>query len=270
MMLVSDILELRRSRMLRWAGAGLFALSLHVGGTGLALMQWQEPQESETAGALSVEMMPAERLARVDSPNVAHGPISQLAVPTPPAMQEAEEQVAKEETPPVDSSPAPEPEVALPKPNKVDEEKPQEKPPQEKVVEQQQAQEQATATQDSAPPPVEADAPPGPPPPSSGERAQMARAQASWHKALLTHFDRFKRYPVGARSRGTQGVAKVQFTIDRAGRVLATHIVHGSGSSLLDEEAVDVLQRASPLPAPPPEVAGATIEMTVPVQFYMK
>jgi protein TonB len=57
--------------------------------------------------------------------------------------------------------------------------------------------------------------------------------------------------------------------MDRAGRVLASRIERSSGRALLDREALAMLARAEVGPAPPPEISGATIELTIPVEFFL-
>jgi protein TonB len=86
----------------------------------------------------------------------------------------------------------------------------------------------------------------------------------------VKHLDRFKRYPEIARARGNQGEATVQFTVDRTGHVIAARVVHSSGSSALDEEALAVLKRADPLPAAPDQVGATTFDLTLPIQFRIK
>jgi protein TonB len=86
---------------------------------------------------------------------------------------------------------------------------------------------------------------------------------------LLAHLDSKKRYPPGAQRLRQEGVVHVRFTMDRAGRVLASRIERSSGRALLDREALAMLARAQPLPAPPPEISGATIELTTPVEFFL-
>ena len=87
---------------------------------------------------------------------------------------------------------------------------------------------------------------------------------ATWRGRLIAHLNRYKRFPPGAASTGT---AMVAFTISRAGTVLGARLVSSSGNPMLDAEAVALPRRASPMPAPPPSVAGATIALTVPVRF---
>jgi protein TonB len=62
----------------------------------------------------------------------------------------------------------------------------------------------------------------------------------------------------------------VSFTIDRTGRVTASRVVGSSGSPALDDEALAVLQRASPLPAPPAQVPGESFNWTMPIQFRIR
>src|SRR5437016_675146 len=74
-------------------------------------------------------------------------------------------------------------------------------------------------------------------------------AVPSWQRLLVAQLERHKRYPPQAG--GKVGEARLAFSIDRGGRVLASRIVHSSGSDALDREALALLRRAAPLPPPP-------------------
>lgn len=91
----------------------------------------------------------------------------------------------------------------------------------------------------------------------------------TWENRLLTHLERYKRYPGMAQQRRQEDVVYLRFTMDRSGRVLNWNIERSRGYALLDREVNALIQRASPLPAPPDEVAGASIEMVVPVEFFL-
>lgn len=80
----------------------------------------------------------------------------------------------------------------------------------------------------------------------------------------MSHLNRYKRYPAGATGTGTASVA---FTISRSGQVLSARLIGSSGDAALDTEAVSLARRASPVPAPPPNLGGATITLTVPIRF---
>ena len=57
--------------------------------------------------------------------------------------------------------------------------------------------------------------------------------------------------------------------MDRSGRVLSSRIDRSSGRPLLDREALAMLDRAQPLPPPPDDVPGATLELVTPVEFFL-
>jgi protein TonB len=78
----------------------------------------------------------------------------------------------------------------------------------------------------------------------------------------VAHLEKGKRYPAGAR--GERGVAYVRFSIDAAGKVLSASLAGSSGHPEFDGEALSLVRRASPVPAPPLD-ANRTI--TAPVRF---
>ncbi|WP_083382849.1 energy transducer TonB family protein [Lysobacter enzymogenes] len=89
-----------------------------------------------------------------------------------------------------------------------------------------------------------------------------------WQQLLLGHLERFKRYPRQARRQHQEGVAQVRLSVAGDGRVLAARIETSSGHPLLDAEALAVAERASPVPAPPPEL-GEPAQVIVPMEFYI-
>jgi protein TonB len=234
-------------------------------------MRWQEQEVADAAaGAMLVDMVPAPAVP-VDSPDVAHGPLVEEAMLAPPPTLESKEAPIPEEQPKLEPAPlAPEPEVALPIETPQEPDKPKEEEIKEEVKEKVETQDSA-APLTMAPPKVEPSEEPVQATPSAGAvSARVQRADVSWQKALVSHLNRFKRYPDGARARGSQGSVLVEFTIDRAGNVVASRVVQRSGSTFLDEEAIAVLQRASPLPRPPADMTGELFPLTLPIQFRIK
>jgi periplasmic protein TonB len=261
---VSQLLESRGSRFGRWAGAALIVCGLHAGGAALALMCWPEELAEDAAGALTVDLAPLPAAVPVDSPDVAHGPLTQEATQTPEASRKVEEQVA-DDTPPVDPSPAPEPEVAVIKPPPEEKQEPREEEPKEETPEKQSPAEASVQQLATAPPRVDVQPAPSSAP-AQGDSASQARLQASWEKRLMNHLNRFK----GANSRRVQGEVLVRFRLDRSGRVMSSDIEKSSGSRVLDEEALAILKRASPFPAPPDEIADPFLESFLPIRFGIK
>jgi protein TonB len=257
--------------LLRWVAAAVVVTGMHIGGGALAMLQWDdgEPPE-ESAGSVAIELAPVAMAWPVDTTDLAHGPLMEEAAPTAQATHEAVEEV-EEDLPRVDPSPlAPEPEVALPIAKPVDDRKPDEQS-QEPLPQEQNKEHAAPAPLTTSPPRVNttttADTAAAPAP---GTSAIPASIQASWQRALISHLNRFKRYPEAARARGIQGLVKVEFTIDREGRIVAAHVAQSSGSSALDAEALATLRRANPLPAPPVKAADATFYLVLPIHFRIR
>lgn len=96
-----------------------------------------------------------------------------------------------------------------------------------------------------------------------------SNAPDSWEGRVLARLASRKRYPATARARREQGVAWVRITMDRRGRVLAVALAQVSGSSALDREALALPHRADPLPKPPKERGGETLDLVVPVEFML-
>lgn len=99
-----------------------------------------------------------------------------------------------------------------------------------------------------------------PPPAASAE---------SYESLLMRHLNAHKRYPAAARVRHQEGVVTIRFTMDRRGRVLARAIEKSSRVAALDEESLLLLDRAQPMPALPPNLKGAEIELVVPIAFTL-
>lgn len=83
----------------------------------------------------------------------------------------------------------------------------------------------------------------------------------------MSHLDRHKRYPDVARARLAEGTVLFSFGMDRGGRVLKYYLVRSSGYSELDDEVLVMIERASPLPAAPPELREQVVQLVVPIPF---
>jgi protein TonB len=102
------------------------------------------------------------------------------------------------------------------------------------------------------------------------QQAQLRAGVQTWHSEIARILEHNKRYPPDARARRQQGVTEISFRIDRAGHVLESRIVKGSGFPALDAESLDLLQRAQPFPTPPTQLEGDTFSFTVPVSFTIR
>jgi protein TonB len=267
MVAASQLLESRRARIGRWLAAAIIVCALHAGGVALALMHWQDDEaDDDAAGTLTVEMSPLPAAVPVDSPDVARGPKEQdEATPTPEASKKVEEKVEKD-LPVVKPSPAPDPEIVLPKPQPEPKEQPKEEEAKEATREPEKPQQQSDPMT-TAPPRVEA--PPAPASsPSEGDKAVLARAQVSWVNEVMRQINRLKRVPDAARGRRGRWAAVVAFTLDPDGQVAETHIAQSSGIPALDAEAQALIRRVR-FP-PPPVASGDPVLYSLQIQFTVK
>ncbi len=124
------------------------------------------------------------------------------------------------------------------------------------------------ARADPGPPPQETAAPK--PAPAAPLPQPSSTGVETWEGKLLAALQRHRRYPSNARSRHQQGVPYIRFIIDREGKVLSSSLERSSGFPDLDQEAIALPKRAQPLPKPPAERLGATLELVVPVEFFLR
>ncbi|GAB1717476.1 MAG: hypothetical protein NTAFB05_25180 [Nitrobacter sp.] len=104
---------------------------------------------------------------------------------------------------------------------------------------------------------------------TTGVSARPSNVPSAWKNKLLSHLDRYKRYPDAARAHRREGTALLSFGMNRDGRVLTYHLVRSSGCPELDDEVLAMIERASPLPPAPPELNAQIVQLVVPVRFRM-
>lgn len=84
-------------------------------------------------------------------------------------------------------------------------------------------------------------------------------------RAIAKH----KSYPKIAQQRGHQGDVLLDLKLDGNGNVLSAKVKEGSGYESLDKQALDMVHKASPFPAPPVALRNRTFNITVPVSFKL-
>ena len=228
----------------RWGACFALAVAFHAAGAAALFARWTE--DSNLVAGTAVVMVDLAPVAV--SPNittdVAPGPLQQEAEPEP----QPEKPIEKVELPP---DPQAEPVVAVTPPPKLE-------PPKEKKPKQKHASLASAPTRADP----QADRPAAPMP---GLSSRNSDALPNWKTQLVAKLERNKRYP--SEARGDQGIAQLAFSVDRQGGVHNARIVRSSGSSVLDHETLALVQRAQPLPPPPPEVQGAQIPISVPIRY---
>jgi protein TonB len=228
----------------RWGACFALAIAFHAAGAAALFARWSEDSNLVAGTAIvMVDLAPVAVSPNITT-DVAPGPLQQEAEPEP----QPEKPIEKIELPP---DPQAEPVVAMPPPKPI--EKPKENKPKQKH-----------ASLASAPTRAEQQAD-RPAAPMSGLSSRSSDAVPNWKTQLVAKLERAKRYP--SEARGDQGTAQLAFSVDRQGGVHNARITHSSGSSALDHETLALIQRAQPLPPPPPEMQGAQIPVVVPIRY---
>jgi protein TonB len=101
------------------------------------------------------------------------------------------------------------------------------------------------------------------------DTAAARTALQVWEAAMSEKLERFKRYPEDSRERHEQDTVSLRITVSRSGRVLRVAVLHSRGFTLLDQEALRMVQQAAPLPPLPEELSGDRINVIVPVEFFL-
>lgn len=260
-----------RTAIGRWGVSLLVVLALHAG-LALLLLSRRITMESAAAppAAVMLDLAPLPAAVPADLQRVTEAePIRPppepeiVPLPEPEPLPVPEPEIT---LPPPEAIPAPQPAVTLPAPQPKRNPKPRPRPvdhrplPPREVIPAPPAPAPPVAVPSAAAPPVA----PAPSP------IAAAAARANWQSQLLGWLSRHKRYPRPAPDQRQQGTAYLRFVVDRQGRVLSFRLDRSSGFPLLDEEVSGLIQRAQPLPPPPPEISGERIELVVPVEFSLR
>jgi periplasmic protein TonB len=99
---------------------------------------------------------------------------------------------------------------------------------------------------------------------------QLSTGKPTWEGLVLGALNKVKRYPREAGFRRQQGVPYIRFVMNREGKVLSVRLERSSGFRQLDEEALALPKRAAPLPKPSDDKPGETLELVVPVEFFLR
>lgn len=284
-------------QLVLWTSAAALVVAAHGGAAWWVMRQPPAPPaDPGTPVAIMIDLAPVAMAPAAEEEEIAPDDVDSVAAKAQPVEAEPEEPVPDEPEPvePVEPEPV-EPELA----ESVEPEVPQEQvEPVEPVEEVLPAVVNVPlpTPRPNRPPPKVAEKPrqpekarPIPPRASPSRDATRAKVQAqqeasraaapqsnrgsssmspaTWQSRVAARLNRHKRYPSAARKARQEGVVRVRFTFDGGGNVQSVALVASSGVAELDQEAVNTVRRASPIPAPPPGVHNT---ITVPMRFDLR
>jgi protein TonB len=256
-----------RADLRRWVMCGAVIVFAH-GAIAAGMVAWRDEIElAEPAAAIVIEFAPMPVAPAAPQTEIPPGPEQMMsdASPNRPVesleeKEKVEEKVESKpvEEPPPEIKPAPNPDVAV-------------EPPPQEIPTPQRQEPRPPAPTTSAPQALPDQTAAIPAAPTQGRiTPNNSNAVPTWKTQIVALLERNKRYPAVAQSRREQGVAQVFFSLDRQGRVIDSRIARSSGASALDEEALALLRRAQPFPAPPRELPGERVDLTVPIRFNLR
>ena len=219
-----------------------------------------EPEDDDL-GAPGIEIAFELASTQTTPSELPPGPESEASAPSPPVVEQkaTEKEVDLPKETPAESD-HPDRLVTVEKTDKPDEKEPEPKTKTTKASEESAAQEATVApfvqnVQEIAKSTT----------PDQGTGQSRQRARVTWQKELLAHLDKFKRYPAERSQKSAEIL--ITMTLDRTGHVVSANISRGSGDDAFDHAALAMVERASPVPPPPPLIADEGLDFSLPVIF---
>jgi periplasmic protein TonB len=236
----------------RWLMAAAFVAAAH-GGLVLWLMNKHDANlTGAPPAAIMIELAPVDVAPPAETPPET--------TPGPQMRQADPEEIEPPQAIPVPELPP------VPKPNVVLMTPPKAKPKPKKIVKEMpkpvvKRTREPPAPRTSAPRAASASK-------AAASPAASAAEAAAWRSAWSAAMSWNRHYPEAARARGEQGTVRLALMIGRGGHVISARIVGSSGSSTLDQAALEMARNASGRPLPPE--MGSSVSLTVPVRYSIR
>jgi protein TonB len=127
-----------------------------------------------------------------------------------------------------------------------------------------------TAAPKTDEPPAFVAAPPEPPQPTGPTQHDIDAARNNYGSLLGREFAKHRQYPRLAQMRGWQGTVRVQLELNANGSITSSSVSESSGFEVLDNQALEMVKKASPLPPPPEVLRNRAFSIMVPVTFRLE
>ena len=268
----------RGKEVLRWGACLIAVLAVHAAGAA-TMLDWSKPAPPvalpppavmiDLGEAQPAPPPPPPQQAAIEPPR----PVPAIEPPTPPQPETPKVEVPKVESEvALDQVKPKPPEVKKKKKKKKEKPKPAETPPQ--PVPAKPVEDVKETAQVPVKPPAQAQA--------QSDAAEAARKQAemaslaaamaakkNWESQVAAHLIKFKR---STRMRQRRPMtAYIDVAIDRQGQILSRRVSQSSGDDRLDDAALSLVDRANPLPAPPPAYEESRLHaIKLPIVFMPK
>lgn len=122
----------------------------------------------------------------------------------------------------------------------------------------------------AAPTPVATPAPAAVPAARAAPPPDTASLVAQYRAEIISRAKRYKRYPRFARDNGWEGKVDVRMEIGADGSIASLRVARGTGYSILDQQALEMVRRAKPDASIPQGLRGKAFGIDVPVIFSLR
>ena len=243
-----------------WIFAAIFVCCAHVAFAAFAIARMNEPEDDDL-GAPGIEIAFELASTQTSPSELPPGPESEASAASPPVIEQktTEKEVDLPKERPVESD-NPDRLVTIEKTDK-----PEEKEPEPKIKMMKASEESAAQEATAAPTIQNVQQAAKSTTLDQGTGQNRQRSRVTWQKELMAHLDKFKRYPPERSQRSAEIL--IALTLDRTGHVLAANIAKSSGDDAFDHAAIAMVERASPVPPPPPLIADEGLDFSLPVIF---
>lgn len=243
-----------------WIFAAIFVCCAHIAFAAFAIARMNEPEDDDL-GAPGIEIAFELASTQTSPSELPPGPESEASSASPPVVEQktTEKEVDLPKERPVESD-NPDRLVTIEKTDK-----PEEKEPEPKIKMMKASEEFAAQEATAAPTIQNVQQAAKSTTLDQGTGQSQQRSRVTWQKELMAHLDKYKRYPTERSQRSAEIV--IALTLDRTGRVLTANITKSSGDDAFDHAAIAMVERASPVPPPPPLVADEGLDFSLPVIF---
>lgn len=111
---------------------------------------------------------------------------------------------------------------------------------------------------------------PAPAPPPQPKVVDTSAAQNGYGSALWGAISKHKKYPRIAQARAWQGEVILELLLDGNGNLISKTIIQKSGYDVLDQQALEMVDKAIPFPTPPEALRGTSFSIKVPIAFKLE
>lgn len=104
----------------------------------------------------------------------------------------------------------------------------------------------------------------------AAEEAPDAGTLAQYRLAIISAARRYKRYPRAALDNNWQGRVEIHMVIGASGAISTLSVRTSAGHPVLDEQALEMIERAKATAQIPPALRGREFVVDIPVIFSLR